>query len=392
MDMTDLKVEVFRDDSSFLVLKREWEKLEESARVELPFHTWAWNAAWWPAFREDRFAVRDELQLLTLRDSDGSLRGVAPMVLTFRPGRGPLRSRLLQFFGADPNVTEIRGSVSARSDEGAVARALGDDIRARAREWDWMLWHGVRLDSSAVPEIARSGAVQWTGDLEELTIPLPKTWEELKSNLSRNMKEALRKCTNSLKRDRLSTELVVVRTWAEVEPLIERFLELHASRASIETGVRHRNVFDAPPSRAFLRDVLRRFCERDRTRVFTLRVGGDVVAMRIGFVVNGALYLYYSGYEPAFGKYSIMTTCVAEAIRWAIVERLATVNLSTGLDASKARWSPVPTIYRCGLLRSPSLRGPVMHWAFQFGEDRLRRGALAGTAKRLLGRRAGPRD
>jgi CelD/BcsL family acetyltransferase involved in cellulose biosynthesis len=392
MDMNGLKVEIFRDDSSFLVLKREWEKLEERACVRLPFHTWAWNASWWLAFREDRFAVRDELELRTLRDADGTLRGVAPMVLTSRPGRGPLRSRLLQFFGADPNVTEIRGSVCAREDEEAVARALGDDLRARAREWDWMLWHGVRLDSSAVPAIARTGPVHWTNDLEDLTIPLPKTWEELKSNLSRNMKEALRKCTNSLKRDGLSPELVVARTWADVEPLLERFLELHAARASLDTGVRHRNVFDAPPSRVFLRDVVRRFCERDRTRVFMLRLRGDIVAMRIGFVVNGALYLYYSGYDLAFGKYSIMTTCVAEAVRWAIAEQLDVVNLSIGLDASKARWSPVSTIYRCGLLRSPSLRGPLMHWAFQFGEDRLRSGVLAGTAKRLLGRRASPRD
>jgi CelD/BcsL family acetyltransferase involved in cellulose biosynthesis len=392
MGVTGLEVDVFRDESCFVDLKPEWEELEERARLQLPFQTWAWNAAWWPAFREDRFAVRDELELRTFRDASGRLRGVAPMVLTSRPGRGSFRSRQLQFFGADPNVTEIRGAVCGRDDEEAVARALVDDVRAHAREWDWMLWHGVRLDSSAVPVIAHAGAVRWTSDLEDLTIVLPKTWDLLKSNLSRNMKEALRKCANSLKREGLSAELVVARTWREIEPQLEQFFMFHAARASVDTGVRHRNVFDAPPSRAFLRDAIRRFCDRDRTRLFMVQVGGEVVAMRIGFVVGGALYLYYSGYELAFGKYSIMTTCVAEAIRWAIDEQLEVVNLSTGIDASKARWSPETTSYRCGLLHSPTFRGPLMHWAFAHGEDRLRSGAFANTAKRLLGRRAGRRD
>lgn len=392
MRMTPLKVEILRGSSTFVDLKEEWEDLEKRANVQLPFQTWAWNSAWWPAFREERFAVSDELQLRTFRDAEGTLRGVAPMVLTSRPGRGPLRARLLQFFGADPNVTELRGALCAREDEGAVASALGDDVRVHAREWDWMLWHGVRLDSTAVEAVAKAGDVRWTSDIQDLAIALPGSWDELKSKLSRNMKEALRKCGNSLKRDGLSLEVSVLRTWTDVGPSLPRFFDLHAARASVHTGVRHRNVFDAPSSRAFLRDAIRRFCDRDQTRVFVLRVAGSVVAMRIGFVMNGALYLYYSGYQPSFGNYSIMTTCVVEAIRWAIAERLSVVNLSTGNDVSKTRWAPTATVYRCGLLDSPSWRGPSMHWAFRLGEDRLRTSAMAGTAKRLLGRRAAPRD
>jgi CelD/BcsL family acetyltransferase involved in cellulose biosynthesis len=174
--------------------------------------------------------------------------------------------------------------------------------------------------------------------------------------------------------------------------MLERFFVLHAGRASANIGVRHRDVFDSPVSRAFLRDAVRRFCDRDRTRVFVVRVGGNVVAIRIGFALNGALYLYYSGYEMAFAKYSIMTTCVAEAIRWAIAERLEVVNLSTGLDAAKARWAPASTVYRCALLRPESPRGAFMHWAIRFGGDHPHGGALAGVAKRLLGRRADARD
>ena len=61
------------------------------------------------------------------------------------------------------------------------------------------------------------------------------------------------------------------------------------------------------------------------------------MATRIGFVVEDSLYLYYSGYDPEFSRFSIMTTVVAEAIQYAISERFRTVNLSTGKDLSKRR-------------------------------------------------------
>lgn len=46
------------------------------------------------------------------------------MVLTRRPGVGSLAVRVLQFVGADPNMTELRGLVCRAEDEPAVLRAL----------------------------------------------------------------------------------------------------------------------------------------------------------------------------------------------------------------------------------------------------------------------------
>ena len=52
-------------------------------------------------------------------------------------------------------------------------------------------------------------------------------------------------------------------------------------------------------------------CLRSRSR-------GQIVAMRLGFVVDDSLYLYYSGYDPLWARYSVMTTTVAEALKYAI--------------------------------------------------------------------------
>jgi CelD/BcsL family acetyltransferase involved in cellulose biosynthesis len=80
-------------------------------------------------------------------------------------------------------------------------------------------------------------------------------------------------------------------------------------------------------------------------RLFCLVINGQPVAMRLGFVVNTELYMYYSGYRQDHAKYSVMTTLVSEMIAWAHHKELARVNFSIGNDVSKTRWGPQELIY-----------------------------------------------
>ncbi len=75
-------------------------------------------------------------------------------------------------------------------------------------------------------------------------------------------------------------------------------------------------------------------------RLFEILVDGRIVATRIGFALGDELYLYFSGYDPAYGAYSIMTTLIAETLRWAHENGVAIVNLSSGVDRSKTRFRP----------------------------------------------------
>ena len=85
-----------------------------------------------------------------------------------------------------------------------------------------------------------------------------------------------------------------------------------------------------------------------------------MVASRVAFVLGDELYLYFSGYEPEWSRYSVMTTTVAESIKWAIERKMRVVNLSTGTDVSKTRWGPTSYTSCYGVLSSPSLRGPLV--------------------------------
>jgi CelD/BcsL family acetyltransferase involved in cellulose biosynthesis len=345
-------------------LEPEWRRLAQQAADGLPFRTYEWNRAWWAHLHAEDARVRDAMYVLAVRDAQGALIGVAPFMRTERPGTGPFRIRSLDFFGADPNVTEVRGPISAPGRDAAVLAACLDHLERRVDTWDFVLWRGVRVGSDAHGLLVARRGVHARDSNPNYVLPLTKTWEEFKSSRSRNIKESLRKCYNSLRRDGHAYTLDVATDEASAARALERFFVLHRARAEIEETVRHPNVFHAPKTRAFLEDACARLARSGMLRVFQLRIADAVVAIRIGFVVGDTLYLYFSGYDPAWGKYSVMTTAVAEAIRYAIGEGLSFVNLSIGTDVSKTRWSP-RRVDLCDFVQvAPGLRAHLAYRAY----------------------------
>jgi hypothetical protein len=317
-----------------------------------------WNLLWWRHFREDHLWVRDELFVLAVRDEHGRLIALAPLMRSLRPARGPLRIREIRFFGADPNITELRGPVCRPEHRTDAMRALHAYLMEHAGEWDSLRWCGSPAGES-VAELGVPPQPYYT--LSDYYLRLPGSWPELKAGLSRNMKEALRKCYNSLKR---GGHLYTFRTVSEpetVDAALNTFFELHRARAELKRSVPHPDTFRTARSREFLRDYARRMAQRDQLRIFQLTIGGQVVATRIGFVLGEEIYLYYSGYSPQWGKYSVMTTLTAESIKWALQRQFKIVNLSTGNDYAKARWRPAEAVTNGYLMRSPAVQNRFVH-------------------------------
>jgi CelD/BcsL family acetyltransferase involved in cellulose biosynthesis len=371
-------------------LKGEWEALCLRGGAQLPFQRWAWHAAWWANLSEASLWVRDELFLCALSTVEGRLVAVAPLMLTRRPAAGPICLRGLDFIGPDPNITELRGLVCDPEWEAAAHQELRHYLAAHASEWDWVHWRGLREGTEAHAALMALPGAQEVATLETWLLPLPATWEALKSSRPRNLKESLRKCYNSLHRDGHQVTLEVARTPPAVEAAVARFLTLHRARATQPGTVAHHDVFGSERAQAFLHDVCQRFAQRDEARIFELVIGGEVVASRIGFALGDTLYLYYSGFLPAWGAYSVMTTCVAEAIQYAIAQGFRTVNLSTGTDVSKTRWNPEAVRYGELVEVASSLRQRYAYPAYQEVRRVLTRPGLAAAARSMLGRRARP--
>lgn len=342
-------------------LRADYDRLHRATGNGFPFALHDWHVTWWKHFAAQGRRISDALRIYVVRDRARRAVGIVPFVATDRRF-GPLVVRTLAMLGPDPYISELRGPLVEPGHERDVARLLRERL-ATDGAWDWIFWTG--LNEPFAKALDEGHRVQWLEPTLDYELDLPATWDEFRGGLKRNIRESIRHCYNSLKRDGYEFELEVASKPVDVSRAVEHFLTLHSMRAEMTGGVPHRDRFDSPKSKDFLRDVALRLSARGATRVFLLKIRGQVVAARMGFVVGRSLYLYFSGYDAAWRKYSVMTTTVAEAIRYAIDQKLTRVSLSVGTDVSKTRWGARPVPWAEGLECNASLRSQLAHAAYQ---------------------------
>jgi len=335
-------------------LSGEWRALLARAKADMPFLWPDWVLAWWETFHAEQPLVRDSLHVEVVRRPDGELVAVVPFMRTDRPGLGPVRLRTLGFLGSDRYLTEQRAPVVDPSCGPEAAAALATHLLADD-SWDWVVWEGLDRHDEVSAVLDRAMSLRWGHYQPANVLPLAPSWDQFRGGLKRNIKESLRRCYNSLKRDNLVARLVVADTADAVDAALQTFFDLHAMRAHQADMVVHPDRFAGARAKQFLRLVCARFAERGAARVFTLEVGGAPVASRVGFVVPGCLYLYYSGFDPTWARYSVATTMVAEAIKYAITSGCDRVHLSMGSDASKSRWGPKMPVFHQATWVRPGL-------------------------------------
>jgi CelD/BcsL family acetyltransferase involved in cellulose biosynthesis len=355
-------------------LASEWEVLDKYTFPRTPFTSPAWIGLWWEHFRRRRGFFHDEFFCHVIRDGGGTLVAIAPLMRSYVPGLGPPAVRVVQFFGTDPALTELRGVICRPEDHTKVIHALVGHFVRRPGEWDVFRWNGLHHAVSAYNSLLSRCEFIPRYERTDYIIELPRSWDELKARVSANMRKNLRKAYEFLERDGFGFVLRVAERPDDVQAALDRFLTLHAARSEAAGMIDHPNRFATSRARAFLVDYLHHLAARGQLRIFELDIGGKIVASRLTFVFEADLYTYFAGYDPAWKQYSVMTILVSEIIKWAVSHGMKRVNLSTGTDQSKLRWKPTELVFRDAVQISPTVRGRAAFQVFKAyeGLSRLR--------------------
>jgi CelD/BcsL family acetyltransferase involved in cellulose biosynthesis len=343
---------------AFDALLPDWEALDTQVVPRTPFSSPNWIRLWWQHCRRQGTSSIDELFLHTLRNESGDLIAIAPLMVTRRPAFGPFRLRILQFIGSDPSITEIRGIICKLDHQDVVIRALLEYFTLHHDAFDLFLWRGVRHVGLAPDTIIQLGGFAQDDMLSAYLLELPESWEQLLAGLSSNMRKSIRKSYVFLERDGHKFVFRSQRLPEQLDAALESFFCLHAARSEAQDMKTHLDRLTGHPRhRAIVADFAREMAERGQLHMLQLEIEGAVVATRIAFQLGDDLYLYFSGYDPNWRKYSVMTTLTAETIKWAVKNGMKRVNLSTGTDPGKLRWRPVEIQYHNCICISPTLRG-----------------------------------
>lgn len=357
----EITTDIVTNIEGIRALKPDYEHLYRATGNTLPFALQEWHLSWCAHFLNRDPHVQEWPRFFVLRDSIAECVAIVPLIFS-RQSLGPFKFGMVSLIGADPGLTEIRSPLVKPGYERLCVRAVHESV-ATVRHWDWIQWSGIGEALAAA--LARETTPRWCRVSDDYVLDLPGSWEEFRAGLKRNVRESLRHCYNSLKRDGHAFEFVVAREREEVQQALGRFLELHALRAKMAWGTSHPDRFSHRSLRDFLYDVCNSLAARDSVRLLQLRIGAEIVASRIGFVVGNSMYMYYSGFDPAWARYSVMTTTVAETFKYAIANGIRTVNLSLTGEQSKLRWRPRRVEFRTALVGRQSLSSRIKCGAYR---------------------------
>jgi CelD/BcsL family acetyltransferase involved in cellulose biosynthesis len=336
-DRVSLTTEVLEGVREFLALEAEWTSLFEASGTQNPFLCWEWVATWVRHFCGDR------LRTIIVREADRTI-AIAPFHLNrYLVGPGFFASAL-QLFGPKEvqHLFEIREALILPGYERLGAEAiLGCALKVPGCDWIEISAQGEGLIAWEAALARRSGEALSIEREPVIQIPLmslEKTWEAQRRRLKRNIKESIRHCYNSLRRDGHGYEYIGDGGLLGAKEAANRLIELHRSRSHVRERRWHRDHFADDSTRAFEVEALSKMHAAGHVRFSELSIGGEVVAARAFLQSGDALYLHYSGFDPHWWKYSVMTLVVTEAIQDAIARGLSIVNFSPGVDPSKSRW------------------------------------------------------
>jgi Acetyltransferase (GNAT) domain len=317
-----------------------WSRLFYTAAAGNPFTHPLWMTTW-----ARHFVRPSELYVLAVHQGD-TLVAVAPFYRRrFGLGAG-LSATVLQLFGAVEHVTltELSQVLIKPGLERPVLSAIMQHFGQCADMWDWVEivlppeqgW----FEPAWLPRCGTaSGFVLHKGTRACVVLPLPATWEELRADMKRNIKESLRRGVNSLKREGLSWDVNAAEDRDAMIRDVRQVAALHRARASINGKPRHADSLAQRTDRDFLRAVAPGMFASGHLIPYILRIEGQPAAGGLVLRANGTSFLSISGFDPRWWSYNVITTLSAECLRVAIARRDTLANLSPGPHGAKLRWS-----------------------------------------------------
>jgi CelD/BcsL family acetyltransferase involved in cellulose biosynthesis len=355
---TGVVVDVIDDEAGFTALRAGWNALVDEMDPPSPFNSWEWAHAWWTHLRpEPRGSSRCLLRILTFREGD-RLVGLAPFYT--RPlGYRRLSATVFLPLGWEPgkgwSVTEQLEFLFPEHRRDRLIAALSD-------------WFGeTRFSVAAVPGLRDTDALSpWIRGhtvargrkTEYLYRGLGATWDEFTRSLNKSLRDNVKYYPNLLRRAGHTMAFTSAGSPREVIEYLPMLFDLHRARARAPMRVRHQDYFAQPQRRAFFRSVCPALAALGRLRIGVL------------WLENlDTLFLYYSGYEPAWSRFSVGLIATLESLRSSMIERgVRRIEFLAGGGQFKERWDPErrfrynltlaahPTVFRSVLALS-SIRG-----------------------------------
>ena len=320
-------VSVVDSEAGFESLRADWLSVATRLQSPSPFQSFEWNRSWWR-----HFGGRDRLQLLVFRRA-GAVTGIAQL-RERRHGPAGLGPSSLAPLGWGNLLTERLELLFPLEHRAGLLAELSSWLDRK--RWDFVCLPGLAAEDMEAAWIA-DGAVR-SVDMPFEWRELPGRWEDLVQRLNKSMRDNVRYYPRLMERTGVPYAFRVAGDATEALAWLPDLWRLHGARAAGGSGVRHLDYLERADFRAFLTEVTELLAPVGGVRLGRLEVAGEVIAIQMWMEQAGVAYLYYSGFDPAWSKYSVAMITAAEIIKDCIGRGLGAVDFLRGTGQFKQRW------------------------------------------------------
>lgn len=303
-------------DEAFDRVSGEWAGLLAQTPSPIPFATPAFQRTWL-----DHFGAGRDARILTARDGE-RLIGVAPLLVD---------GERAEFVG-HYSICDYMDVVVTPGFEAPFMASMLDRLAADGvRELDL---RGLRAGS---PTIAAAGSAAAASGFvfeqhDEALAPvvsLPESWDAYLGGLSKKDRHELRRKLRRLASGG-DARLRVITAAEDALPMLPELFRM------MRISNHHKEEFlDRPGMEAFFRDVVGVMAGEGMLRFYFLTLDSVPVASVLNFDLGGQLYMYNSGYDPAYAHYAVGLMSKALLIEDAIEAGRTCVDFMRGDEPYK---------------------------------------------------------
>jgi len=340
-------LQLYTDENGFGALREQWNALLARSRSHTFFLTWEWQTTWWRCLGEG------ELYLLAWHEA-GRLAAIAPLYLH----DDDAGLRRFDVVGC-VEVSDYLDIIVEAGCEDAAYNALLDWLASDAcPHWDVSglcnLPEG-SLTHRRLPELAAGRGWQAVTTLEDVCplIQLPGSFETyLQEVLSKKQRHEVRRKLRRMEEE-ATVHWYAVDEASDLAAESDAFIRLH--RLSKED----KQSFMTPTMEVFFREVIQVMHAAGWLYLAFIEVNGAKAAAMLGFIYDGRLLVYNSGYDPAsYSELSPGIVLTARIIEHAIQRGLRVFDFLQGNEVYKYRFGAQDTVVYSTVVRPmPNLSG-----------------------------------
>jgi len=292
-----MHIDVIRTEDEWAEMAAEWNKLLDESITNVPFLRHEYLTAWWQHRGGGEWPV-SELFILTGRDSDNNLQGIAPLFLSKNHAGDPA----LMLLGS----IEISDFLDVIVKEGDLETFLDEMLvyltGPESPQWDCLDWYNLFETSSTLPALEKlSGKHNLHFQQERIQpapyITLPTDFDEYLGTLDKRYRHELRRKMRQASGYFIPVQWYEVEDEDNLEAEVDDFIEMMREEKEKDTFLTDEMV-------AQIHAIAKAAYKGGWLNLSFLKVGKEKAAGYFNFDFNDHIWVYNSSLARKFSQLS----------------------------------------------------------------------------------------